>query len=432
MTDRKINKKEHFFSDKYKELLTIALLVMSYVANVPLLTLGAFAIACLFVVFSNYQTSVYYLAFFTSFAGIFVYNGKHMFFLMVALFILKSFAENRASKNTFVYYLVIIAYCLVFSDFQSSFSFANAIGLILLFAIPLIAYSSDRIDCNVFMQHYILGFVIATIIGFFVKNIPSMYRLFDIDLLWTDNYEQLTRFFGLAFDSNFYALSNFIIVAYLLFAFEKITPFRGMLTLFLFITGVLTISKSYYLVAGAFVVLYIAKNLSKMKHIVVFALVALVGVGVFSIVSNNLGYNALEMIASRFVPGGSFADNTTGRTEIWKEYIEFFNTNGIKETLFGLGFNAPVVHSAHNTFIEFMFHYGLVGLILWGSYFVHCMKLFRKKAERFENKSPIVCICMIAGIFFLSAYTYEAFWIGIVISMMTFGVRKNESGEKYV
>jgi len=431
MTDRKINKKEHFFSDKYKELLTIALLVISYVVNVPFLTLAAFALACLLVVFSNYQTSVYSLAFFTSFAGIFVYNGKHMFFVLVALFILKSFAKNRVSKNTLLFYLVIIAYCLLFSDFQGSFSFANTIGLILLFAIPLIAYSSDQIDCNVFMQHYIFGFVLATIIGFFVKNIPSMYRLFEIDLVWTENYQQLTRFFGLAFDSNFYALSNFIIVAYLLFAFKKITPFRGILTLFLFITGVLTISKSYYLVAGAFVVLYIANNLSNIKHIVVFALVVLVGVWVFSIVSNQLGYNAIELIASRFVPGGSFADNTTGRTEIWKGYIEFFNTNGIKETLFGLGFNATVVHSAHNTFIEFMFHYGLVGILLWGAYFVHCLNLFREKNTAFENKSPVVCLCLIAGTFFLSAYTYEAFWIGIVISMMTFG-KKKELGENHV
>ena len=423
MTNGEMYKKEYF-----KELLIVALLLMAYAINIPFLILTSFALACFLVVFSKDQKSVYYLAFFTSFAGVFVYQGRHMFFVMVALFILKTLVKNRINRETVAFYFVILTYSILFSDVRSGFSFAKMIGLILLFAIPSIAELADKFDCRIFLQNYIFGFLVATVIGFFVKSFPSMYRLFEVDLIWTEKFQEVTRFFGLAYDSNFYALSNYLIIAYLLFAFKKITPFRGFLILFLLISGLMTISKSYFLITGFLFILYLVNNISKMKRMMAFILAAVIGVWAFSIVSSILGYNVIELIQSRFIPDGSFADNTTGRTDIWKEYMNLFQTSGAKEFLFGFGFNAKVLHAAHNTLIEFIYHYGIAGLILWGAYFRHCFKLFQKNTVGFVNKSPVVCFCLVIGIFFLSAYTYEAFWIGVVISLMTLG--KQSKGEE--
>lgn len=429
MINCKIQKEEHIktkgYLDNIKELLTIVLLVISYVMNNSFLLLTVMVLACGLVVFSNHQKAIYYLAFFTSFAEIFVYNGRSLFLLMLVLFILKSIITNQISRNTFLFYLVIFAYTILFSDIQAGFYFTKFIGLILVFVIPLVAYYSDKIDCGVFIRHYILGFVVATIIGFFVENIPSMYQLFGVSFLYTESQKEVTRFFGLAFDSNFYALSNYTIIAYLLFAFEKITPVRGFLILFLLIPGIMTISKSYFLMIVILLIFYIVKNISKVKHLFLFVLFIIAGFLIFSIVSNKLGYNAIELVTSRFISGAGFAENTTGRTEIWKNYIDLFNENGIKVWLFGFGFNAnEFIGAAHNTFIEIVYHYGIVGLVLWGAYLAHCLNLFRIKSNTFENKSPIICICFVAGIFFLSAFTYEAFWIGIVISFMTLGRKK--------
>lgn len=433
MTKDKINKQGNTkANDQVKELLVIAFLVTSYIVRVPVLTLAAFVVACCLVLFSGYEKALYYLAFFTSFSGIFVYNGKHMFFVMAALVILKSLISNRIKRSTFLFYLAICIYSMLFCDYQRGFSFAQMIGIILLFVIPVVANSSGMIDCRVFIQHYIFGFVIATFIGFFAKSIPSMYQLFEIDLMWTGNYQEITRFFGLAFDSNFYALSNYILIAYLLYGFDKIDLFRGGLVLFLLITGIMTISKSYFLIACVLIVLYVVKSAPKLRHMIAFAVVAVLGIGIFEAVSNALGYDALDLITSRFVKGGGFADNTTGRVEIWKSYINLFNTSGVKKALFGFGFNARVVHAAHNTFIEFVYYYGLAGLLLWGAYFSHCLDLFRENMVSFEHKTPMVCICLVAGVSFLSAYTYEAFWIGIVIGMMTLGKKKNGKGGNYV
>ena len=105
MTSCKI--KEQLDSDKLKELFTIALFLISYVVNIGTLTLAAFALACLIVSFADYKKSVYYLAFFTSFAGIFVYSGRHMFFVMVSLFLFKSLLQSKVTIAAFVFYIVI-------------------------------------------------------------------------------------------------------------------------------------------------------------------------------------------------------------------------------------------------------------------------------------------------------------------------------------
>ena len=132
----------------------------------------------------------------------------------------------------------------------------------------------------------------------------------------------------------------------------------------------------------------------------------------------------------RFVIGGGFAENTTGRVDIWNRYFEMFSQVGIKEFFFGLGFNATVTIAAHNTFIEFFYHFGCVGLLLWVMYFIYCARRFIHNTQSFNAKSPMVMLCFILGIFFLSAYTYEAFWIGIVIAFMTLGIRNREGVSK--
>lgn len=74
--------------------------------------------------------------------------------------------------------------------------------------------------------------------------------------------------------------------------------------------------------------------------------------------------------------------------------------NKVKHILGRFGFNAIVTIAAHNIFIEFFYHYGILGLILWISYFLYCAKLFRRNSSSFANKSPMVFISLLAGAFF--------------------------------
>lgn len=406
---------------KYAEIMVITMLVMAFLTNIQLLVLAAFGIACILILFSKEEETIDYLAFFTSFAGIFVYQGKHMYFVMVALFVIRFLISNRVPTSVFSFYVILVVYCFVFCDFENRISFVNLIGLILLFAIPIIAVQSKQIDCRKMMQHYIFGFVISTVIGFFVDRIPSMAALFDYDLMWTEDYVELTRFCGLAFDSNFYALSNYIIIAYLLLAFKKLDRVRMLVIIFLIIAGLQTVSKSYFLVLGSLLICYLLKTAPNIKQFFISIFALVVGGTVFLYVSNRIGYNVIDLVTDRFVEGGSIADNTTGRTDIWNTYFELFRAASAKDLMFGHGFNAVVTRAAHNTFIEFMFHYGVIGCILWLIYFSFCGRMFFNNTKTFMHKSPLVILCLLIGIFFLSAYTYEAFWFGLVVSFLTLG-----------
>lgn len=416
VNDKEMQTKKYIY---YIELAIISLLLIAFLVNSQILILVSFLAAALVILFSNRQDSTYAFAFFTSFASIFVYQGRHMFFVLAALLIIKNLLYNKINRRTVCFYLIIICYSLLFCDIQGDFSFAKLIGIILLFTIPILANNTKYVDCRKFMQHYIFGFTISTIIGFFAEEIPPMADLFAYDLMWTEDFIELTRFSGLAFDSNFYALSNYMVIAYLLFCFDKLSRFRICLIVFLVISGLQTVSKSYYLVIVVLLICYCLKNTTKIKKVLMFVLIIGLGASLFVFISNKMGYNVIDLILDRFVVGGSFADNTTGRFEIWQSYIEMFSEASIKEIVFGFGFNATVTVAAHNTIIEFFYYYGIVGCFIWGAYLMYCWKLFSNNTKEFENKSIMVFVCLFVGVFFLSAYTYEAFAMGLSICLMT-------------
>ncbi len=406
------------------EILVVAILLVAYLINIPLLILAAFSVACVLVLFSDCEKSIYYIAFFTSFSRIFTYQGRYMFFVVVALFIIKFIFFYKVQKKLLIFYLVIVLYSFLFCDKNAEISFAKLIGIILLLAISVIASFSHCIDGREFMKNYILGFVISTIIGFYVTQIPALLNVFEYDLIWTEHYEELTRFFGLAYDSNFYALSNYIILAYLLMAFKKLNLQRTVLILFLIFAGLQTFSKSYLLVMVFLIVLYFLRKIKTLEQLLFSLAIVVAGVFLFHYITNMLEYNMIDMILNRFVEGGSFADNTTGRVEIWEDYFSAFNDAGISKLLFGFGFNTNIGKAAHNTFIEFLYFYGIVGIGIWLAYFIYCVGLFRKNTKHFEHKTYTTILVFVIGIFFLSAYTYEGFWMGIVISLLTFGKSK--------
>ena len=418
------------------QIVLIFMLLVAFIYDIPILILATFIYICLLLLFSKIDNAFYYIAFITSFSGILVYSGKHLYFVIVALLILRTILSERFPQKTIVYYCFILTYCLAFADHNSEMTFADTIGLVLLFAIPVVTYNFNNINYRKFMFFYIFGFIISTVIGFYVMNIPAMIKLFSYDLFWTSDFIELTRFFGLAFDSNFYAFSNYLIIAYLLFTYEHLTTKRILLIIFLTLVGLQTVSKSYFIVLIILLLLYLLKNAKDIKKCIFLITCIIFGGIIFVYVSDQLGYNVVDLILSRFVKGASFAENTTGRVDIWKKYFEMFRVSGIKELLFGFGINSNGELAAHNTFIEFLYHFGIVGIVMWIMYFLHCFNLTKKDYNLSDNakvnKTYVVLFTLLLGIFFLSAYTYESFWISIVIAMLTLKRFELKKGKIYV
>ena len=81
----------------------------------------------------------------------------------------------------------------------------------------------------------------------------------------------------------------------------------------------------------------------------------------------------IEVLSARFSYSGNLSDFTTNRTDLWRAYFEEFLTNW--KTLFlGKGLTNLKIggRSAHNTIIQMVFQFGLIGtpvLLAWSGYF---------------------------------------------------------------
>ena len=117
-----------------------------------------------------------------------------------------------------------------------------------------------------------------------------------------------------------------------------------------------------------------------------------------------------EIILERFTEsgaGGSAINSlTTGRTDIWIDYLDYFIRHPLK-TLFGSGMcGFAEVHgrAAHSTYIEMLFHLGIVGSLLLTA---SMKNIFREYHIR--HKYSFANRCIPISLFILYAFLSELF-----------------------
>ena len=77
-------------------------------------------------------------------------------------------------------------------------------------------------------------------------------------------------------------------------------------------------------------------------------------------------YKLIEMILSRFNDNANLSDFTTGRTDVWLEFFRAFKEDTFL-LLLGRGYTEVVLSTkgSHNTFIQMIFQFGLVGSVIF-------------------------------------------------------------------
>lgn len=144
------------------------------------------------------------------------------------------------------------------------------------------------------------------------------------------------------------------------------------------------------------------KDRNRLLHILVFLCVAAF-VGYFAV--DKLADSDL-MIVSRFEDVG---EGGSGRGEIWANVLSMiFNSNPI-QFLLGHGYGAVTAHSsnkmvAHNDFLELMYDYGLIVLIIYISLHVNIVK---KTIRMIKDKSSYAAPM---------AFSYAVFFVNSMVS----------------
>jgi len=407
-------------------LMIVGMVFLGHVRQTMVLNLLAMVLACGMIFFCENKTAINFLFFFSPFSYIFIYNQYDIFIFIAVAFIIK-YLTRRIIKAIMLFPVLLLVYCMAFADPSVNLRIGHFVYPVLLCLTLTVCVVAKQENYRDAVQFFTVGFILSAIIGIFKKDIPSIYVLFDRDYLYIADVEtsmSIQRYSGLSYDPNFFALIDCILIAYMLFNYRGINKKNGTQLLFLIIAGFFTFSKSYVLLLAVIVVIYILKNSRYLVRSVVFITLFVVAL-VLS--ESYTDIKVLSLIKARFTAPSAANDLTTGRMDIWANYLTYLFQN--PKTLFwGEGFNAFALgKAAHNTYIDFIYRFGIIGTMLWALYFYLCYQtvIMKCQNQRIRGIPVPVAVCL-AGIMFLSAFHFQQLWCCICISLFSLYAPKEE------
>ncbi len=325
---------------------------------VPPLIYVALVITAVYIIVGDSRAVFCLLLFLFPYATIFKpYYGAMSLFTAVELFAaLKLMLLKRNVNGTTVCAL------LFFVSVASLVDLAVGSLIKIVAGVLLLAYfvsDFDEKDTHSYSFFFISGLLSSSVIALFKNSIPrllSMYRGFDYVRI---DGELIVRFSGLASDPNYYSIPVVLCLIMTVTSFLNKKEGRMkylIISAVLIAFGMLTMSKSFYLVLAVTLVTLVLS--SNMRQRAVWFVLAVMGLLLVVLVNP---FGILDGIVGRFED----FDLTTGRTEVWGEYMKAIFGDP-KIFFVGAGLNAPYVadKAAHNIIIESLHLTGVIGLLL--------------------------------------------------------------------
>ena len=319
--------------------------------------------------------------FFLPFAPLIKIQPGTISFYTIALLAVYMIYLVMGSRNInvlhFIPGLILIALLLVVKTLRgyeiSDYFILFALSLLL---VPFFARELDeKYDFYWLTMFFSLGIIFAAISAQYLSVFPAIRK-----------YIQTISQFGSVRHSGYYGDPNFysahITVALggvLVLLIDKISKLKSFLLLLvagtLLYCGLQSISKSFILVAACLFVLWlIAVMFSKGKISAKLMIIAIFVLGILFLQSSTVFSDMVEVMLSRFKGNNSWSDLTTGRTDIWTNYMKALSDDPTL-LLFGQGFTSKLVNgrNSHNTIIQMVYQFGLIGstfMIAWIACFV--------------------------------------------------------------
>lgn len=153
---------------------------------------------------------------------------------------------------------------------------------------------------------------------------------------------------------------------------------------------------------------YIAGEQRVRTKRIILTIVLLIFMGLFTMyLINKYNIGILGRLSSAVDDGGS------GRTRIWSLIIHEFKNSNIVEKIFGHGFHYVyyelrpfgIARFAHNSLLEILFDYGIIGLFFLGSFIVYLLSQTFRMVKTKSTMAPVMCFTMVSMIV-LTAISY--------------------------
>lgn len=402
------------------------LILMTYILNIPALIIVSVSLIIMLIMFGNSKLATSVLFYFTAFSYVIMYGRLNLYVLIAVAYILSALRFGVMDKRRFVLVLFLLFYTITVTVAgPQSYKLGDFFSIIVLLLVFFVCSSVKHDDIEDITNAFILGFIVSAIIGLFVEDIPALREILNQDRLWISgsgiNSVTLDRFSGLACDPNFYGMYSVVITSIILFrenTRHKIA--LKVVLVFLVISGFLTYSKTYVIVLALVFVIYIFRvDRAFLNRMIFGSLFILLCVAL----DYMLDLDMISPIIVRFTrdSGFSLSQMTTGRTEIWADYLYkiFFNGSSV---IFGVGVGSGFIRMAeHNTYIEYLFKFGTVGCFIWYKFLKVSFATLKERTQEKKEKFlwvPSLVLCLY--IFSVSAMTSRMFWMLICISMFNF------------
>lgn len=303
-----------------------------------------------------------------------MYDGGISFFTIALLLCcLVSLMQNKMSLQ--IYQIILAAILMVLTLVTKAIQH-NPIGndylcfLIMLLLFPCIIQGfEENISFYQFTVFFACGIISAALTAQQIATFPNVSQYITVD-----TYLSVTRLSGFYGDPNFYSahISACLAGILLLLCYEKGRNRQivlAIIALTLLYCGLLSASKSFIIVTACLFLLWVPILLEKGTASRRFRLlIGLLCAGIF-IVSSS-GFQALfQIVDDRFAQASNMSELTTGRTDLWRNYIHEFLYNPMI-LLFGEGYTSINLNNkaSHNTLIQLIYQFGLIGipfLISW-------------------------------------------------------------------
>lgn len=283
------------------------------------------------------------------------------------------------------------------------------VWLVMLLLFPCVTKGiASTVSFRSVTLFFACGIVAAVIWARLTANLPNISRYVIVT-----HYQSVLRFAGFYGDPNFYSAHITACLAGILTLLRDETVrtrqlWLSLIALILFYCGLLSGSKTYAVVVVCLCLLWIPLLLERKGNAnerkarerllagLAFAIVLISFLPAFQ----TLIANAYK----RFTEVPQLSGLTTGRTDIWLEYLHGFADN-IPLTLFGAGYTDVNLFrkSAHSTIVQSVYQFGIVGIPLFAMWLLHMLAgMFPNEQFPHINRKVTIFLCVGAMLPWLS------------------------------
>lgn len=303
-----------------------------------------------------------------------MYNGGISFFTIALL--LCCFVSLLQNKMSLQIYQIILAALLMAVTLVAKTIQHNPIGndylcfLIMLLLFPgVMQREGNQLSFYHISIFFACGIISAALTAQQIATFPNISQYITVN-----SYLTVTRLSGFYRDPNFYSahISACFAGIQLLLCYEKSRSRQIVLAitaLLLLYCGLLSASKSFIIVVACLFLLWVPILMERGASSSRFRLLmGLLCAGIV-IASSSAFQSLLQIVDDRFAQASNMSELTTGRTDLWGNYVHEFLNNPLV-LLFGEGYTSINLNNkaSHNTLIQLIYQFGLIGipfLVAW-------------------------------------------------------------------